>query len=165
MRNGLERGSRIGVPASKVVATHRVLRSPGKHGSRIPVCYKGCVPAKPSAPEPPLPEGVRVMRNWSLKHVDSGALLRDLKALAAQESVHLAKLLAHIGEVHERKLYRDAGQPHMHAYCVNVLHFSEDAAWKRIHVAGVARRIPALLDAIAAGRLHLSGACEIAAHL
>jgi hypothetical protein len=32
-------------------------------------------------------------------------------------------------------------------------------------VAGVARRVPALLDAIAEGRLHLTGACEIAPHL
>jgi 5-methylcytosine-specific restriction endonuclease McrA len=67
--------------------------------------------------------------------------------------------------VHERKLFREAAQPSMYAYCINVLHFSEDAAGRRIHVAGVARRIPALLDAIAEGRLHLSGACEIAAHL
>jgi hypothetical protein len=105
------------------------------------------------------------MRNWSLKHVGNGALLRDLQSLAAQDCIHLARLLAHIGEVHERKLYRDAAQPSMYAYCINVLHFSEDAAGRRIHVAGVARRIPALLDAIAEGRLHLSGACEIAAHL
>jgi 5-methylcytosine-specific restriction endonuclease McrA len=105
------------------------------------------------------------MRKWSLTHLSNGVLLRDLQSLAAQDCVHLAKLLAHIGEVQARKLYREAAQPHMHAYCVNVLHFSEDAAWKRIHVAGVARRIPALLDAIAEGRLHLTGACEIAAHL
>jgi 5-methylcytosine-specific restriction endonuclease McrA len=105
------------------------------------------------------------MRNWSLDHVSNGALLRDLKSLAAQESVHLARLLAHLGEVQSRKLYREAAQPHMYAYCVNVLHYSEDAAGRRIHVAGVARRIPALLEAIAEGRLHLSGACEIAAHL
>ena len=105
------------------------------------------------------------MRKWSLEHVGNGALLRDLQALAAQDFVHLAKLLAHIGEVQVRKLYRDAAQPDMRSYCVNVLRFSEDAAGKRIHVAGVARRIPALLDAIAEGRLHLSGACEIAAHL
>jgi hypothetical protein len=105
------------------------------------------------------------MHDWSLKHVSSGALLRDLEALAAQDFVHLARLLAHIGEVHARKLYRDAGQPDMKSYCMNVLRFSEDAAGKRIHVAGAARRIPALLDAISEGRLHLSGACEIAAHL
>ena len=105
------------------------------------------------------------MRDWSLKHLSNGTLIRDLKALAAQDCVHLAKLLAHLAEVQARQLYREAAQPHMHAYCVNVLHFSDDAAWKRIHVAGVARRFPALLEAIAEGRLHLTGACEIAAHL
>jgi 5-methylcytosine-specific restriction endonuclease McrA len=105
------------------------------------------------------------MRDWSLKHVGNAALVRDLQSLAAQDCVHLAKLLAHLGEVHDRKLFREAAQPSMYAYCINVLRFSEDAAGRRIHVAGVARRIPALLDAIAEGRLHLSGACEIAAHL
>ncbi len=105
------------------------------------------------------------MRDWSLKHVRSGALARDLKTLAAQDHEHLAKLLAHIGEFHARKLYREAAQPHMYAYCINVLHFSEDAAGRRIHVAGVARRIPALFDAIAEGRVNLTGACLIAAHL
>ena len=68
------------------------------------------------------------MRDWSLKHLSNGTLVRDLKALAAQDCVHLAKLLAHIGEVQARQLYREAAQPHMHAYCVNVLHFSDDAA-------------------------------------
>lgn len=105
------------------------------------------------------------MRDWSLEHLGNAALLRDLKTLAAQDCVHLAKLLAHIAEVQARKLFRDAAQPHMHAYCVNVLHFSDDAAAKRIHVAGVARRIPALFAAIAEGRLHLTGACILAAHL
>ena len=105
------------------------------------------------------------MRNWSLKHVSNGALVRDLKSLAEQDCVHLAKLLAHLSEVQARQLYREAAQPSMYAYCVNVLHFSEDAAGKRIHVAGVARKFPALLEAIAEGRLHLTGACEIAAHL
>ncbi len=105
------------------------------------------------------------MRNWSLKHVGNAEVVRDLESLAAQDCVHLAKLLQHIGEVHARKLYRESAQPHMYAYCINVLHFSEDAAGRRIHVAGVARRVPALLDAIFEGRLNLTGACLIAAHL
>ena len=105
------------------------------------------------------------MRDWSLEHVSNDALVRDLQTLVAQDRVNLARLLAHLAEVQARKLYREAAQPSMHAYCVNVLHFSDDAAYKRIHVAGVARRVPELFTAIAEGRLHLSGACTIAPHL
>lgn len=105
------------------------------------------------------------MWNWSMKHVRNGAVLRDLETLVAQRCVNHAKVLAHIAEVQARKLYREAAQPDTYSYCINVLHFSEDAAAKRIHVAGVARRIPALFTAIAEDRLNLSGACTIAAHL
>ncbi len=105
------------------------------------------------------------MQNYSLSHVESHVLLRDLTALVAQDRENTARLLAHIGEVKERKLYRQAGQPRMHAYCVNVLRFSEDAAAKRLQAAGVARRHPMIFDALAEGRLHLSGICLLAPHL
>jgi len=53
----------------------------------------------------------------------------------------------------------------MHAYCVEALHLSDDAAYKRIQAARAARRFPALFDAVADGRLHLSAICLIAPHL
>ncbi|HET7226655.1 MAG TPA: HNH endonuclease, partial [Candidatus Eisenbacteria bacterium] len=41
----------------------------------------------------------------------------------------------------------------------------EDAAAKRIHAARAARAFPQFLDALAQGRIHLSGLCVLAAHL
>jgi len=105
------------------------------------------------------------MHRYSLEHVASNVLLRDLHALAATDRSTTALLLAHIGEVKERKLYRGAAQPNMHLYCVNVLRFSEDCAHKRLQAAGAARRFPAIFGLLAEGRLHLSGICLLAPHL
>jgi len=46
-----------------------------------------------------------------------------------------------------------------------VLRLSEDAAFKRIRAARIARRLPVILDAIADGRVHLSGVVMLAPHL
>ena len=53
----------------------------------------------------------------------------------------------------------------MFAYCVDELHFSEDAAYKRIRAARAARRLPILFDAVAEGRLHLAAVYLIASHV
>lgn len=105
------------------------------------------------------------MHKYTLGHVANHVLLRDLTALVAQDRATTASLLAHIAEVKERKLFRRPGQPNMHAYLVNVLRLSEDAASKRLQAAGAARRFPVIFDALADGRLHLSGICLLAPHL
>ena len=42
-------------------------------------------------------------------------------------------------------------------YCVHELHLSEDSAYKRTQAARTARQFPAIFDAVAKGRLHLTG--------
>src|SRR5580765_1596033 len=74
-------------------------------------------------------------------------------------------MLAHIAEVDARKLYLPAGYPSMHAYCVQRLRLSEDAALKRIQAARAARQFPIIFTALAEGRLHLSGVCLLAPYL
>jgi 5-methylcytosine-specific restriction endonuclease McrA len=105
------------------------------------------------------------MRDYTLAHVSDAVLLRDLAALVDRDRVTTATLLAHIAEVDARKLYVPAGYSSMHAYCVDELRLSEDAASKRIHAARAARRFPALLYALAEGRLHLGAVCLLAPHL
>jgi len=53
----------------------------------------------------------------------------------------------------------------MHAYCVEKLRLSEDAAYKRIQAARTAREFSTLFQAVADGRLNLSGVCLLAPHL
>jgi hypothetical protein len=76
-----------------------------------------------------------------------------------------AALLAHLAEVDARKLYLPAAYPSMFDYCVHELHLSEDAAYKRIQAARIARQFPALFEALADGQLHLSGVCLLAPYL
>src|SRR5258705_13286988 len=53
----------------------------------------------------------------------------------------------------------------MHAYCVGELHYSDGATYKRINAARAARNFPILFDAVAEGRLNLSGIVTLAKHL
>src|SRR5439155_14559614 len=105
------------------------------------------------------------MRDFSLTHLSDTVLLSDLAALIAHDRVTTPAVLDHIAEVDARRLYAPAGYPSMHAYCVGELRLSEDAASKRIQAARIARQFPALLDALADGRLHLTAVCLLAPHL
>jgi 5-methylcytosine-specific restriction endonuclease McrA len=106
-----------------------------------------------------------LMSTYVLSHLPDPVLLRDLAALVAQERTTTAAVLAHIAEVDARRLYLPAGFPSMHAYCVGELRLSEDAAYKPIQAARVARQFPTLFTALAEGRLHLTGLGLLAPHL
>jgi 5-methylcytosine-specific restriction endonuclease McrA len=105
------------------------------------------------------------MRTYSLTHLGDRELLRDLATLVARDRQTTALLLAHVAEVDERRLYLPAAYPSMHAYCVKELRLSEDAAYKRITAARLARQFPAIFEAIADGRLHLSAVMTLAPYL
>lgn len=105
------------------------------------------------------------MQVRSLSHLADHVLLQALRAIVIKDRAVTVELLIHLAEVDERKLYLPAAQPSMCWYCVNELHMSESSALKRIQVARVARQFPALLDALAEGRLHLTAAAMLAPHL
>jgi len=105
------------------------------------------------------------VKRYSLKHLSDESLLRGLIALVAQDRITTAELLAHIAEVDERKLYLPGGHASMFAYCVAEFRLSEDAAAKRIQAARVARRFPAIFEAVARGRLHLTAVGLLAPYL
>ena len=105
------------------------------------------------------------MRAHSFSHVSDRDLLRQLASLAVQERTTTAELIACIAEVDARRPYLPAGYPSMHAYCVNQLRLSEDAASKRIQAARIARELPAIFAALAQGQLHLTGVGLLAPHL
>ena len=98
-------------------------------------------------------------------YLSDPALLHGLHQLVARECTTTAELLDHVAEVDARKLYLPAAYPSMFAYCVGELRLSEDAAYKRIQAARAAARFPAIFDAVAEGRLHLSAVCLLAPHL
>jgi len=104
-------------------------------------------------------------RSYNLTQLSDGALLQALTSLFDQDRATTAMLLAHIAEVDVRSLYAAAGYPSMFVYCVEKFHLSEDAACNRIHAARTARQFPQIFEAIAEGRLHLSGVRLLAPHL
>src|SRR5213078_1648586 len=104
------------------------------------------------------------MPAYMLGDVSDESLLADLAALVATDRQTTAALLAHIAEVDARGLFLPAACSSMHSYCVRVLHLGEDAAFKRIRAARAARRFPQIFDAIADGRLHVTGVGLLSAH-
>ena len=105
------------------------------------------------------------MSRYSLSHLSDTDLLHSLHASISCERASTADVLANIAEVDERKLYLTAAYASMYAYCIGELRYSEDAAYKRIQAARAARVFPAILPAVAEGRLHLTGVGLLAPHL
>ena len=105
------------------------------------------------------------MPSYSLSHLSDRDLLRGLASLVVDDRTTTAMLLAHIAEVDARRLYVPAGFPSMFLYCVHELHLSEESAFKRIRAARTARQFPAIFEAVAEGRLHLSAVLMLAPYL
>ena len=100
-----------------------------------------------------------------LQSISDDELLRRLADLTRQSRRIESDLVAHIGEVDERRLYAREAAPSMFAYCTEVLHLSEAEAYLRIAAARASREYPILLVMLADGRLHLTGIAKLAPHL
>src|SRR5579859_1380402 len=83
-------------------------------------------------------------------------LLEGLKSLVGQGRAVLARLLAHLVEVEERRLHLEAACPSLFQFCVQRLGMSEDEACRRIHAARLVRCFPDLLVRVERGELTLS---------
>ena len=105
------------------------------------------------------------MKQYSRSHLSDPALLHSLAQRASTEREATAELLADMAEVDSRQLFLPAGYPSMFEYCVKVLRFSGDEAYLRIKAARAARRFPAIFEALADGRLHLTAVVLLRPHL
>ena len=100
-----------------------------------------------------------------VESLSSSGLLSATRELVQTSRGVEGKLLVHLGEIDERKLYLDLAFPSMFVFCVQELGFSEDAAYNRIMVARAARRLPTILEAVRSGQVHLAGLRVLAPHL
>lgn len=82
---------------------------------------------------------------------------RRFLALAAEERVVIADLIACVAEVDSRSLVKARDWPSLFDYCVYSLHWSESAAYRRIRAARAVRKFPIILEMLRDGRLHLEG--------
>ncbi len=105
------------------------------------------------------------MARYSRTQLPDHVLIRQARAHVAGERTATAELIADLAEVESRGLCRATAFPSLFAWCTGELHLSEDAAYKRIQAARAARKFPALLDALADGRLHLTAVVMLAPKL
>ena len=101
----------------------------------------------------------------SCSALEDQTLLARVRQLVRQDATLTATLLAHLGEVDERRLFLAEGHPSLFDYCTRGLGYSESGAYKRSQAARLCRRLPAVLAAVAERRVHLSGVCLLAPHL
>jgi hypothetical protein len=101
----------------------------------------------------------------SLARLSDDELLANTRRLVGKSNQLLAALLVHLAEVEARGVHRSRSCASLYTYCIYELRFSEDAAARRSAAARFAKEFPALLDAVAAGELHLTGLLMIGPHL
>jgi 5-methylcytosine-specific restriction endonuclease McrA len=101
----------------------------------------------------------------SVERLTDAELLAGTRRLVGRSNQLLAELLAHLGEVEARGIHRSRACSSLYTYCIYELRFSEDEAFRRVAAARLTRRFPALLDAVSAGELHLTGLLMLGPHL
>ena len=106
-----------------------------------------------------------VPRMNDISSLSDGELLTATLDLARRSCLIEADLLVHLGEIDERKLYLDRAHSSMFAFCTRELGFSEGGAYNRILVARTARKLPAIIEAVRSGSVHLAGLRLLAPHL
>ncbi|HXK19557.1 MAG TPA: hypothetical protein VNG33_17225, partial [Polyangiaceae bacterium] len=102
---------------------------------------------------------------YDLAHLSDDELLTSTRRLVGASNQLFAALLAHLAEVEARGIHRTRACASLYTYCIYELRFSEDAAARRSSAAKFVKRFPALLDAVAAGELHLTGLLMLGPHL
>jgi hypothetical protein len=100
-----------------------------------------------------------------ISQLSDAELLANTRGLIGRSNQVFAALLAHLGEVEARGLHRTRACSSLFAYCVYELRLSEDAAVRRVSASRLVRKFPELLDAVAAGELHLTGLLLLGPHL
>src|SRR6185503_7225845 len=100
----------------------------------------------------------------SVAQLSGSAVLDEIRDLHHQSNGITAQMLVCIAEADEQRLYAVDGYSSMYAWCVAELNLSEDAACDRMDAAKLGRRFPALLRAVADGRLHLTAVLMLAKH-
>jgi hypothetical protein len=103
--------------------------------------------------------------NPAIISLGNAELLAATRDILRRARVVEADLLVHLAEIEERRLHSEMAFPTMFAFCVDELGFSEDQAYNRTTVARAARILPAMLDSLRSGAVHLTGLRLLARHL
>src|SRR6187551_4055036 len=93
----------------------------------------------------------------SMPTLSDRELLARMPTLVRAERTASAEVIAHLMEIDRRRLYLGEACSSLFAYCRERLGSSEDGALKRMRVARLALVVPAALDELRSGRIHLTG--------
>src|SRR6187455_1406990 len=93
----------------------------------------------------------------SMPTLSDRELLARMPTLVRAERAASAEVVAHLMEIERRRLYLGEACSSLLAYCRERLGYSEDGALKRMRVARLALVVPAALDELRSGRIHLTG--------
>src|SRR5262245_21810542 len=105
------------------------------------------------------------MNSYSFTGHSYASLLEVAKSACGDERRSAAVLLGVLAEVDARKDYLPAGYPSMYAWCVGELGLRHHPAYKRIEVARIARRFPAIFPMVADGRLCITAVNQLGPYL
>jgi hypothetical protein len=101
----------------------------------------------------------------NLAYLSNEELLAGVHTLANQGRALLARLLAYLAEVEERRLDLQSACSSLFDFCVRRLGMSEDEAYRRVAAARLVRRFPVALGMIERGAIHLTGLLMLREHL
>jgi len=100
-----------------------------------------------------------------LADLSNEELLSGLDALVGQGRILLARLLAHLGEVEDRRLDLQSAYSSLFDFCVRRLRMSDDEACRRVAAWRLVRRFPLALGMIERGEIHLTALLLLREHL
>ncbi|WP_394831353.1 hypothetical protein LVJ94_33070 [Pendulispora rubella] len=100
-----------------------------------------------------------------LADLSNEQVLSGLHALVGRGRVILARLLAYLGEVEERRLDLKAACSSLFDFCVHRLGMSDDEAGRRVMASRLARRFPIALGMLERGEIHLTAFLLLREHL
>jgi hypothetical protein len=146
--------------STRLSSSPAIVRERANTGPAKPRCNFACMNTSTN-----IVTSLSASRNASPGELSDAELLTATRSLVGRSNQLLAALLAHLGEVEARGIHRIRACSSLYVYCIYELRFSEDEAFRRVAAARLVRRFPALLDAIAAGELHLTGLLMLGPHL
>lgn len=91
-----------------------------------------------------------------LNHINDKTLLNETKLLVDQEREILSRVLWHLKEIDQRKLYSAEGCASLFDYCVKRLKYSEGQASRRVSACRLLKELPELSSKIESGELNLT---------
>ncbi|WP_394836772.1 HNH endonuclease [Pendulispora rubella] len=91
-----------------------------------------------------------------LADLSNQELLTGIRDVIGQGRFLLARLLAYLGEIEERRLELESACSSLFDFCLRRLGMSEDEACRRVAASRLARRFPLALAMIERGEIHLT---------